>query len=85
MPLPDDSGDEGMPKELQAISNDMQQRYRTSENWWQTSDETSGSQYFQSAEESQPETVSRASSDGSDAQPHVDTVDSVTAVVEVDD
>ena len=85
MPLPDDSADEGMPKELQAISNDMQQRYRTSENWWQTSDETSGSHYFQSAEEPQPKSVSRASSDGPGTQPRADTVDSVMAIVEVDD
>ena len=38
MPLPDDSADEGMPKELQAIANDMRRRYRSSDHWWQTSD-----------------------------------------------
>ncbi len=51
MPLPDDSGDEGMPKELQAISNDMRQRYRTSEHWWQTSDENTDTYYFQAVEQ----------------------------------
>jgi conjugative coupling factor TraD (TOL family) len=51
MPLPDDSGDEGMPKELQAISNDMRQRYRTSDHWWQTSDENTGNHYFQTVEQ----------------------------------
>ena len=53
MPLPDDSGDEGMPKELQAISQDMRQRYRTSEHWWQISDENTGSHYFQAVEQTQ--------------------------------
>ena len=38
MPLPDDSADEGMPKELQAIANDMRRRYRSSDHWWQSSD-----------------------------------------------
>ena len=38
MPLPDDSADEGMPRELQAIANDMRRRYRSSDHWWQTSD-----------------------------------------------
>ena len=47
MPLPDDSADERMPKELMAIANDMRQRYRTSDHWWQTSDESAGTQYFQ--------------------------------------
>ena len=51
MPLPDDSGDEGMPKELQAISNDMRQRYRTSDHWWQTSDKNTGTHYFQEVEQ----------------------------------
>ncbi len=38
MPMPDDSADEGMPKALQAIANDMSRRYRSSDHWWQTSD-----------------------------------------------
>ena len=41
-----------MPKELQAISNDMRQLYRTSEHWWQTSDESTGTHYFQAVEKS---------------------------------
>ncbi|MCU7818058.1 MAG: type IV conjugative transfer system coupling protein TraD [gamma proteobacterium symbiont of Lucinoma myriamae] len=56
MPLPDDSGDEGMPKELQAISNDMRQRYRTSDNWWQLSDETTNNHYFISPEKKEKQT-----------------------------
>ena len=50
MPLPDDSCDEGMPKQLQAISDDMRQRYRTSDHWWQTSEDSIGAHYFQAAE-----------------------------------
>jgi len=36
MPLPDEKGDEKMPKELEAIAEEMERKYRTGENWWKS-------------------------------------------------